>query len=378
VKTQNVVGRILTAGMAVLFATTAKADYQPADAMRFTTWNPGLMSVGGIPTRTTVSTTINASSYGNGSVDASSAIQAAIDACRVGDVVRLSAGTFTVNSYLLIKKAITLRGAGPGQTILQKTNGAVFNINVATDAQPILILGAARWPKPDSSTSQNLTVDVDKGAMSVTIANGSGFTKGQFVLLDELSGASWQTERLGHGQVWASPDFRVVWKLHNPAIQYGDDPLEATTPTGGGAASWFCRQDRPVNEIKEIAGVSGNVVTFTSPLHINYRSGTVHQAQLTRYVDGSNGGNGGALISYAGVEDLTTTGASDGSIRFECAAYSWAKNVEVKIWGGEGIAVNNSFRCEIRDSYIHDAAYSSPGGGAYAFSMADGSSEILF
>src|SRR5262249_41958300 len=40
----------------------------PAD--RLTTWTPGLMAVGGIPNRTTVFTTINASTYGNGSMDA--------------------------------------------------------------------------------------------------------------------------------------------------------------------------------------------------------------------------------------------------------------------------------------------------------------------
>jgi hypothetical protein len=61
------------------------------------------------------------------------------------------------------------------------------------------------------------------------------------------------------------------------------------------------------------------------------------------------------------VEELTTKGALDGSIRFECAAYCWAKNVEVTVRSGEGIAVNKSFRCEIRDSYIHDAAWATPG-----------------
>ena len=35
------------------------------------------------------------------------------------------------------------------------------------------------------------------------------------------------------------------------------------------------------SEIKEIASVSGNTITFTSPLSISYR--TSHTAQLTRY-----------------------------------------------------------------------------------------------
>ena len=51
------------------------------------------------------------------------------------------------------------------------------------------------------------------------------------------------------------------------------------------AACWFCRTDRPQNEIKEIASVSGNTVTFTSPLHKAYR--TSHHAELTTYTGGN-------------------------------------------------------------------------------------------
>ena len=155
------------------------------------------------------------------------------------------------------------------------------------------------------------------------------------MLLDELSGASWQPDRLGRGQIWASPDYRVVWQFHNPR-QSCDDPLVASKPTGGPAASWFSRQDRVTAETKEIASVSGNTITFTTPLHIDYR--TSHAAQITGYT-GSN-----AHVKNAGVENLTVIGGSDGAIRFESAAYSWAKAVEVTVWLGEGFAVNNSFR----------------------------------
>ena len=91
---------------------------------RRTTWNPGV--AGGIPTRSTVCRNVDAATYGNGASDATAGIQAAIDACPAGQVVQLSAGTFTVNggNYVLINKGITLRGAGPRQTTLQKTDGA--------------------------------------------------------------------------------------------------------------------------------------------------------------------------------------------------------------------------------------------------------------
>jgi hypothetical protein len=350
-------------------ATVAVTALTALDPDRRTVWNPGMMAAGGIPTRTTVCATLNASSYGNGGQEASGAIQAALDGCPSGQVVQLSAGTFTVNNYLLIRKPITLRGAGAGVTILQKTNGAKLNQEYNPDAQPIVLIGPNRWPHPDESTSADLSADGAKGATSVTVSNGSGFAAGQFILLDELSGASWQTDRLGRGQIWASPDWRVVWTFHNPGF-FWDDPLTATTPTGGNAASWFSRQDRVTAEMKEVASVSGNVVTFTTPLHISYRAS--HKAQLTRFTGGDT------HLKNAGVENLTLTGASDGAVRFEAAAYCWAKAVEITIWAGEGVAVDNSFRVEVRDSYIHDAAWSQPGGAGYAISLANGSAEALF
>jgi hypothetical protein len=115
--------------------------------------------------------------------------------------------------------------------------------------------------------------------------------------------------------------------------------------------------------------VSGNVVTFTSPIHKAYR--TSHHAELTTFT----GGN--AHVVHAGIEKLTIVGGGDGALRFEDAAYSWAKNVEVTTWYGEGVAIDDSFRVELRDSYLHDAAWAEPGGAGYAISLAGGSSEVL-
>src|SRR5579862_2955522 len=209
---------------------------------RATTWNPGLMSAGGIPNRTTIFTNLIASTYGNGAQDASAGIQAALDACPAGQVVLLSAGTFTVNNLLLIHSAITLRGAGPGVTILQKTNGARPRISPTQpidpgaynpDPQPLVIIGASRWPGPDSTRSQNLTAEGAKGASSIIVQNGSVFAAGKFVLLDELSGASWQptpTGFSGSAKVWAGD--RVAWNMHLPQQEYQDDcdDSDATGP----------------------------------------------------------------------------------------------------------------------------------------------------
>lgn len=361
--------QVLWASTAVAVSEDIKSTLTVLTADRRTSWNPGMMAVGGVPERTTICARVDASTYGNGSMESSTGIQAAINNCPAGQVVLLSAGTFLANKHVMISKGITLRGAGAGVTILRKANGAKMNLEYPPDSDPNIIIAPNRWPGADNGTSRNLTADGAKGSYSVTVANASGFAAGQIVLLDELSGASWQPDRLGRGQIWASPDYRVVWQLHNPR-QRSDDPLVASNPTGGPAASWFSRTGRVITEMKELASVSGNTITFTTPLHIGYRASLA--AQLTRYA-GIN-----AHVKNAGVEDLTVIGGSNGAIQFDAAAYSWAKGVEITVWHGAGVTVNNAFRVEVRDSYIHDAAWAQPGGAGYAISLAKGSAEVLF
>lgn len=366
--------RLLAVALAPWLLPPAHGAAQPLPGRdmldgRETLWRPGLMAAGGIPERKAVCARVRAADFGNGTADAAKAIQAAIDACPAGQVVELSAGTFLANEYVIVDKGITLRGAGANATVLKRTNGAKINQEVVPASVPNIVVGPNRWPKPDNTTSRNLVSDGAKGAYSVSVADARGFAPGQIVLLDEQSGASWQPDRLGRGEIWASPDYRVVWRLHRPPLS-SDDPLTASTPTGGPAAGWFSRQGRPTAETKEIASVEGNVISFTTPLHIGYRASNA--AQLTRYT-GDN-----AHVRNAGVESLTVIGGSDGGIRFESAAYSWMKAVEVTVWSGEGVAVNNSFRIEVRDSYIHDAAWAQPGGAGYAISMALGTAEALF
>ncbi|MGZ6035588.1 MAG: hypothetical protein ACXWLG_09105, partial [Myxococcaceae bacterium] len=321
---------------------------------RMTVWNPGV--AGGIPARTTVCRTVSPPGG-----DATATIQAAIDACPAGQVVQLSAGTYTINggNYVLINKGITLRGAGPGQTTLQKTDGAKpGQEQTGANPSPLIIVGPARWDS-NNERSTNLSADAAKGASSITVASAAGFSPGQVVLLDELSGASWQPDPAGRGQIWASPDFRVVWQRHNPS-QGTDDPFPD-------AAGWFSRQDRPTNEVKQIDHISGNTIFFNTPIHISYR--TSHTAQLTAFSY--------AHTQNAGVESLTVIGGDQGNIRFEWAANCWAKSVENTVWHDEGFALSRSFRIEIRESYVHDAAWAQPGGAGYAISLSDATSESL-
>jgi hypothetical protein len=301
------------------------AEIMPAE--RRAAWRPGIP--GGIPLRTTVCATVNAAAYGDGTADATSGIQAAIDACPDGQVVQLSAGDFRVNGEhpIRVDRSVVLRGAGPAATRLKKTTAA---------ANPVLLLGA-RWLEEAGSVA--LTASAPRGATSVRVSNTDGLRAGQLVLVDQLTDPSY-----------------VYW---------GIDPAVAPGAQGRG---WFTRFDRPVGQMLEVAAVESGRVSFTTPLHIAFD--TARAAQLTRY-----------SIPYgaklAGVEDLYVRGGQDDNVTVRFAMYSWVKNVESDWSSGDGVALDNCFRCVLRDSYVHDTPHPYPGGAGYLLSVASYTADSL-
>jgi hypothetical protein len=306
-------------------AAATTADFMPTE--RRTRWNPGIP--GGVPARTTVCATVVASAYGNGAVDASAGIQAAIDSCPVGQVVHLSAGDFLINgpAPLTITRGIVLRGEGPGATKLTKTS---------TAANPVILVGQ-RWM--EEAASVNLAADAAKGATSVQVASAAGLSVGHLVVLDETTDASY-----------------VYW---------GTEP--AVKP-GGEGRGWFTRYDRPVGQVLEIAAIQGDRVSFTTPLHIAFD--VAHAAQLTRYT-----------VPYgareAGVEDLYVRGGQDDNITLRFAVDSWVKNVESDWSVGDSVALDTCLRCVLRDSYVHDTPNPYPGGAGYMLSLAKYTADSL-
>ncbi len=199
------------------------------------------------------------------------------------------------------------------------------------------------------------------------MASTTGFSAGQIVLLDETSGAGWQSDIEGLGQIWASPDYRVVWQKHNPPQSWDDFNSIGYPYQPGTAGCWFSNCDRPTGEIKQILSISGKTVTFDSPVTISYRIS--HQAQLHHWQT--------PHTRNAGVEKLTLRGGDDGNLRFDWAAYCWAQDVESTLWLNEGFAIDSSFRVQLEEFYVHAPVWPVPGGGGYNISLSHGSSEIL-
>ncbi len=338
----------------------------PADRDASANWRvAGMLSVGGIPKRTMVCAEVGP--LGSGQDDTTN-IQNAVNACPSQQVVSLSAGTFTIaeGKYVLVNKGITLRGAGPGVTILSRADGARLGSYIpGSNPSPMIILGPQRYNNDE--TAIVLTADAVQGMNSVQVASTAGLSVGQIVLIDEVSGASWQTDPLGRGQIWASSDFRVVWKKHNPPRPNDDFPSGTDPATPGSAGCWFSNCDRPNAEIKQISAMSGNTITFDSPITLSYRVG--HKAQLHHWRM--------PHTRNAGVENLTAQYADNDNIDFNWCAYCWAYNVENTLWSGAGFGVNASFRVQLEAFYNHEPVWPAPGGAGYNISLAFGSSEIL-
>ena len=323
-----------------------------------------MQSVGGIPNRTTVCATV--SPLGGGQNDTAH-IQSAIEACPLGQVVSLSAGTFTIaeGSHVQLDRGVTLRGAGASSTILTRTGGATLNSYFpGNNPSPMIVLGSAGNPTPTT-----LTADGAQGGYSVQVSSAAGFAVGQIVLLDEASGAQWMPDVVWtNRQIWASSDYRVVWQKHNPAYGGADDFSAGAYPYQSGTAGcWFANCDRPTNEMHQITAISGNTITFDSPLTISYR--VSRQAQLYYFQ--------APFTENAGVENLAVQHGDNDNIDFDGCAYCWAQNVENTLWLNDGFGINNSFRVQLEGVYIHNGVWPVNGGGGYNISLAHGSSEVL-
>ena len=334
--------KLIVLGLGVAFSHLPEAGAETAStiipAERKTFWNPGLNSVGGIPRRTTVCETVNASKYGNGTRNSSDGIQRAINRCPSGQVVMLSAGEFQVTKTIIIRRGITLRGQGPELTRLK--------MPPKTNSRAGLILVGTLWPKHIRPV--DLASDGKKGAKSITLVRDASLYVGEIVAIDQL--ADPKLTKWGYS------------KCQNPKDR---------------CRTWYTRPNRPIGQVLEVASINDNTITFTTPLHIDFK--TARAAQLTRFTDSSGRKRVKPVVKYAGVEDLYVSGGGNGqgNIRLSNAAYSWISGVESAEQDGTSIAVIASFRCVVRGSYIHTTRNPTPGGAGYGLAISSYSADNL-
>lgn len=264
---------------------------------------------GGIPARTTNCATINASTYGNGSSDATAGIQNALNACASGQVVSLSAGTFRINGNLSIPSNVSLRGAGAQNTILnaQGNSGSVINLGS---------FGAV----PAVGGSVSITGGATAGSSSLTLSKANGIAVGSYLLISELNDSTFVTISV--------PSGTCTWC---------DNSMWNGTRVRG--------------QIVEVTSVSGTSVGIAPPLYSAY----THTPLATPFT---------ASAKYAGVEYLqvyaNNTGYTTNFAITECA-YCWIEGVESNYTDGDHVEMEFSYRGVVRDSYFSNAYLHTPG-----------------
>ena len=203
---------------------------------------------GGIPTRTTICATIDAATYGNGVTDASGAIQSALDSCPSGQVVYLPAGEYFLASSIILGSYVTLRGAGPDQTIL-----------LGDDIGSIVVIGASR----SNTSGINIVSGYTKGSEELVLEDASTITVGSYLRVDELNNDTIPVTNVGYGTcTWCGRD-------------YGN---------------------RVRGQFVKVTGKNGNNITISPEMYFTFSADKIPQVQ---------GQNYGIGAEYSGIEDLT-------------------------------------------------------------------------
>ena len=275
------------------------SDIVPAE--RLYDWGAYCGIPGGIPQRTTIFRTL---SPGATAAD----INAAIASCPAGQVVYLSAGTFSLGTGQIRperKTGVTVRGAGPGKTIIRSSttnvirqDGYAFN-----EADGISITGG-----------------FSQGSRSIVLASApsSRFTAGGLIAITENS----------------SPN-----KFASNVGVYARDGLTTSVPS--------LTASRCFRFVTRITGVSGNTISLATPLPLNFTASLNPKAYPQ---------SGTGVMSMFGIEDMTFDGCGD-AIRLYETDRCWFKNLEFKNCPGNDIGhiqLYNSVQPEIRGCYVHD------------------------
>ncbi len=310
------------------------AELVPAD--RITAWNPGILSDGqlhlplgvdGLPQRTAICATLAPGAD----------VQAAIDACPEGQVVLLGPGTFSVSSTITLGKGVVLRGAGsqgaPAGTTIVKTGG-----------ESVIAIGADRDSTcyPGTAGARALAQDAAKESTALVVgAAASAFAPGDLALVDEVDDA---------------------------LVDQGDCTYFKRVP------------GRSVTQRVAISAVdaASGTLTLDSPLHWSFRAASPYLAQVTRVTR--------PVTRWAGVEHLLLQGGTNpsydgamaGGIDVSNAAFCWVKDVQTDgTIGGMHVALTGTYRCVVRDSFLHHSASYGFGTDCYGIVLRCGAAENL-
>lgn len=383
----------------------------PAYNDAYVNWaNAGLLSIGGIPTRSTqCGSTISPSGVTPpGANDDADLINAAITACTAGDVVQLASGTFQIDQseYIALNKGVSLRGNGACtnasspycNSVINVHNGAIADwaisstttgancgvtsasVSTCTAATGVVLMSPSSnynwgWAGCFLGTTPTgcgtlLAADVAQGATTVQVASTTNFSVGMFVLIDENPQVVSTTNPTGGANVEASSD----WPSSSGS------PVTMRLEGGDEATSYSFNPNRLNAEIHKVTAIGAGpcpgiacTLTFDDPLTMAFRETGSHDAQV--YWPTVQGATANPFLQQAGVENLTITKAANGGIQMTFCAYCWVKNVEVSGWISGAVNVIYSIRSDVEFNYFHDCYDCENNGAEYLISTNQASTE---
>lgn len=277
---------------------------------------------GGIPSRTTIYTTLSAGAT-------TAQVNSAIQACPSGQVVLLGAGNFSLGNITFNgKTGVTLRGSGPGVTNVNMTSSCRTEGGDYTDGSGIVI-------------SSGYT----KGSQSITLASTpSAFSVGNVICIaEDRDENKWGT---GVG---------VYTRVGFPS----------------GSTVYGLNQNRCFRFMVRITGKTGNTLTLAAPIPLAFTSTNIKA---------HSGGSPGA--SLCGFENMTFNAQNnvDTPFLFYSVDRIWLKDIELKNAPGSDIGMirfHQSAQCEINRCYIHHATGWPSQADGYASAFNFGASNCL-
>ena len=202
----------------------------------------------GIPTRTRVCASLKPEA-------SAQQINRAIASCPSGQIVFLNAGTYRLNTGLIARANVTLRGAGPNQTILQFSapNGCGGETGDICVGGANLYWAGSSDILPGGSHARSWTGGYSRGTTQITLDNTKGLSVGTVLVLDQAN----DTSETGHFSVCDSN------KTIPPCSLEGGAPGRSI---GGVTHSQ--------QQYVQVVGVKGKTVTVSPGLYASNWSGT--------------------------------------------------------------------------------------------------------
>ena len=302
---------LAVAGGVLLGLSNASAVVVSSD--RLANWMGNAGVPGGIPNRTTIfvnvatTTVTKYKCFGDGATDNLTALQNALNDCPAGQVVYVPAGNYRLNGQIRIytKSNWTLRGDGPGKTIIAGGAGSLFAIGQS----PWL----SEWPAATAIVS-----GATNGSTSITVASTANIQNGKLMFLEQDN------------------DGTVVFGFGS----------------GGSGSATYNSDDRMQNNTAVfnhrvlVTNISGNSVSFIPPLPFDFNPALNPRAVGFGSIVGPQS---------VGLEDFTCIGSGTGQgVWFQGTFGSWLKNVELSGWGTFGFKFDYVACMSIVDCYIHE------------------------